>query len=74
MALARERAALAGRLRSRGHPEADIAGRVAALGCLHAAEAAVYGYPLLAEQLRRDHHCSQLDAGSSPGPRQRSTP
>jgi len=50
--LAAERAALAGRLRARGRPETDATRRVAGLRRVQAGEAAVYGYPGLARELR----------------------
>ena len=50
--LAAERAAFAARLRARELPEPDIARRVDALTRMHAGEAALYGYPDLAQELR----------------------
>ena len=50
--LAAERAALAARLRGRGWPEPDIARSVDGLTRMQAGEAALYGYPDLAQELR----------------------
>ena len=70
--LAAERAALAGRLRARGRPEADIARRVDGLRHVQAGEAAVYGYPDLADELlggaARAGPCRPVTSTPAPAP------
>ena len=51
--LAAERTAFALRLRARGQPETEVARRVDQLTLVCAAEVTLYGFPDLAQELRR---------------------